>query len=141
MTTPSDKPPNEPRQPTVAPPDLSNPDRFGPVGQPRPKPVLKLDYAPPQKVLPPGRWDLLLSIAAGMVTVVAAVMVFAMCANTARGTLTVPFIFGGIVLGACLMLTVRFFGLSRAIGGLAIGFLLLMLLGCAGLAIICGNMR
>jgi hypothetical protein len=145
LTTPGDKPPDEQRQPIDATPDLSNPDRFGalqPPGSipPPPKPVQPLDYASRFSKVKPRPGLLIGSIACGMASVVAAIVTFACVANAIGGpySANIGLAAACIALAACIFGMVRVFGGNRAAGGIVIGFLLLVLIGCAGLAMICG---
>jgi hypothetical protein len=146
MTTPGNDPRDKSRPDNRA-PELSRPGRSGSLPPqshgppPLPKPVLPLDYAGPDARIKPSRWLLVGSIVCGTAGVVAAVVSFVYVFRAIRGPNDVYYALavGLAVLGAYMLGMVRVFGSDRTAKGIAIGLLIVMLIGCAGLAVTCGQ--
>ena len=146
MTTPGNNP-GDKSQPDNRKPDLSKSNRLGSLPPqshgppPLPKPVRPLDYAGAHSPIKPSPWLLVGSIACGTASAGAAVGSFIYVTSAIRGMDNVYYALAAalVTLTICTAVMVRVFGGIRAAGGIAIGLLLVMLIGCAGLAVICTN--
>ena len=142
MTTPNDKPRDEPQQPPDGTPrPIQRDPRRNLPPPPRPVPVQSLDYARPGTARQPGRSGVLLAILGGMVSVVGSIVVGSLLANGGTGNSNAPIVVGLCFLGACLTVMIHYVGWPRALLGLTVGFLILLLIGCAGLGIFCGFIK
>jgi hypothetical protein len=81
------------------------------------------------------------SIICGTASVVVAIGSFFVVTSAIRGPyrFNLALMAALTALGACTFGMVRLFGRNRAAAGVAIGLLVVMLIGCAGLAMTCGN--
>ena len=83
----------------------------------------------------------LMAILGGMVSVVGSIVVGSLLANGGTGNSNAPIVVGLCFLGACLTVMIHYVGWPRALLGLTVGFLILLLIGCVGLGIFCGFIK